>query len=42
LADHVLLKIVYLLMRWYSALTALVVRGDEEKNAELLGQCCIR
>jgi hypothetical protein len=36
LAGQVLLKIVCLLMRWLFSLAALVVRGDEEKNAELL------
>jgi putative transposase len=36
LADPVLLKIVCLLMRWIFALAVLVVRGDGEKNAELL------
>jgi putative transposase len=36
LADQVLLKIVCLLMRWLFALAILVVRGDGEKNAELL------
>ena len=36
MADEVLLKIVCLLMRWLSGLTVLVVRGDGEKNAELL------
>jgi hypothetical protein len=36
LAGQVLLKIVFLLMRWLFSLAALVVRGDEEKNAELL------
>jgi hypothetical protein len=32
----VLLKIVCLLMRWLFSLAVLVVRGDREKNAELL------
>jgi len=32
----VLLKIIYLLMRWLFGLTVLVFRGDQEKNAELL------
>jgi putative transposase len=36
LADQVLLKIVCLLMRWLFSLAVLVVRGEEEKNAELL------
>jgi putative transposase len=36
LADRVLLKIVCLLMRWLFSLAVLVVRGDGEKNAELL------
>jgi putative transposase len=36
LAGQVLLKIVCLLMRSLSSLAALTVRGDEEKNAELL------
>jgi putative transposase len=36
LAGQVLLKIVCLLMRWLFSLAALVVRGDGEKNAELL------
>jgi putative transposase len=36
LADRVLLKIVCLLMRWIFGLAVLVVRGDGEKNAELL------
>src|SRR5215510_12633921 len=31
-----LLKIVYLLMRWSFGLIALVLRGDQTKNAELL------
>ena len=31
-----LLKIIYLLMRWLFGLTVLVFRGDHEKNAELL------
>ena len=31
-----LLKIIYLLMRWLFGLTVLVFRGDQEKNAELL------
>jgi len=31
-----LLKIVFLLMRWLFSLAVLVVRGDGEKNAELL------
>jgi transposase InsO family protein len=36
LADQVLLKIVCLLMRWLFSLAVLLVRGDGEKNAELL------
>jgi putative transposase len=36
LADRVLLKIVYLLMRWLFGLTVLVFRRDRAKNAELL------
>jgi hypothetical protein len=32
----VLLKIVCLLMRWLFSLAVLVIRGDGEKNAELL------
>ncbi len=36
LADHVLLMIVYLLMRWLLGLSVLVFRGDRAKNAELL------
>jgi putative transposase len=32
----VLLKIACLLMRWLFSLAVLVVRGDGEKNAELL------
>jgi putative transposase len=36
LAGQVLLKIVCLLMRWLFSLAVLVVRGDEEQNAELL------
>ena len=36
MAGQVLLKIVCLLMRWLFSLAVLVVRGDEEKNAELL------
>jgi putative transposase len=32
----VLLKIVYLLMRWLFGLTVLVFRGDEARDAELL------
>ena len=31
-----LLKIIYLLMRWLFGLTVLAFRGDQEKNAELL------
>jgi hypothetical protein len=36
LAGRVLLKIVYLLMRWLFGLTVLVCRGDEARDAELL------
>ena len=36
MAGRVLLKIIYLLMRWLFGLTVLVFRGDQEKNAELL------
>jgi hypothetical protein len=36
LADQVLLKIACLLMHWLFSLAVLVVRGDGEKNAELL------
>jgi hypothetical protein len=36
LAGQVLLKIVCLLMRWLFSLANLVVRGDREKDAELL------
>jgi hypothetical protein len=36
LADQVLLKITYLIMRWLFGLAVLVSRGDQEKNAELL------
>jgi putative transposase len=36
LAGRVLLKIVCLLMRWLFSLVVLMVRGDREKNAELL------
>jgi putative transposase len=36
LAGQVLLKIVCLLMRWLLSLAILVVRGDQEKDAELL------
>jgi putative transposase len=36
LAGGVPLKIVYLLMRWLFGLVVLVVRGDGEKDAELL------
>jgi transposase len=36
LAGRVLLKIIYLFMRWLFGLTVLVFRGDQEKNAELL------
>jgi putative transposase len=36
LADRVLLKIVCLLLRWLFRLAVLVVRGDGEKDAELL------
>jgi hypothetical protein len=36
LAGQVLLKIVWLLMRWLFSLAVLVFRGDQAKNAELL------
>jgi hypothetical protein len=36
LAGWVLLKIVYLLMRWLFGLTVLVFRGDQARDAELL------
>jgi hypothetical protein len=36
------LKIVCLLMRWLSSLAVLVVRGDGEKNADLLHQAHLR
>jgi hypothetical protein len=36
LAGRVLLKIVYLLMRWLFGLIVLVFRGDEARDAELL------
>ena len=36
MADQVLLKIVYLFMRWLFSLAVLVARGDRAKNAELL------
>jgi putative transposase len=36
LADQVLIKIVYLLMRWLLGLAVLVFRGDPAKDAELL------
>jgi putative transposase len=36
LAGRVLLKIVCLLMRWLFSLAVLVIRGEEEKDAELL------
>jgi putative transposase len=36
LAGQVLLKVVCLLMRWLFSLAVLVVRGDREKDAELL------
>jgi putative transposase len=36
LAGQVLLKIVCLLMRWLFSLAVLVIRGEEEKDAELL------
>ena len=35
-ADQVLVKVVCLLMRWLFSLAVVVVRGDGEKNAELL------
>jgi len=34
LAGRVLLKIVYLLMRWLFGLTVLVFRGDEARDTE--------
>ena len=36
MACWVLLKIVYVLMRWLFSVTVLVLRGDEAKDAELL------
>ena len=36
MAGWVLLKIVYLLMRWLFGLTVLVFRGDQARDAELL------
>jgi hypothetical protein len=36
LAGRVLLKIVYLFMRWLFGLAVLVARGDRAKDAELL------
>ena len=36
MADQVLLKIAYLLMRWTFGLAVLMFRGDQAKNAELL------
>ena len=36
MAGRVLLKIVCLLMRWLFSLAVLIVRGDGEKDAELL------
>ena len=36
MAVRVPLKITYLLMRWLFALVALVFRGDQAKEAELL------
>jgi putative transposase len=36
LAGQVLLKITCLLVRWFFSLAVLLVRGDREKNAELL------
>ena len=45
MAGRVLLKIVYLLMRWLFGLTVLVFRGDQARDAELLvlrheNACC--
>jgi hypothetical protein len=37
LASRVPLKIAYLLMRWLFGLVVLVFRGDQAKDAELLG-----
>ncbi len=36
MAGWVLLKFVYLLMRWLFGLTVLVFRGDQARDAELL------
>jgi putative transposase len=36
LADRMLIKIIWLIMRWLFGLTVLVCRGDPAKNAELL------
>jgi hypothetical protein len=36
LAGRVLLKITYMLMRWTFGLAALMFRGDQAKNAELV------
>jgi putative transposase len=36
LADRVLMKIFYLLLRWLFSLAVLAFRGDQAKDAELL------
>jgi hypothetical protein len=36
LADRILIKIIWLIMRWLFGLTVVVCRGDPAKNAELL------
>jgi hypothetical protein len=36
LANQVLLKIAYLIMRWLLGLAVLMSRRDQEKNTELL------
>ena len=36
MAGRVLMKIAYLFMHWLFGLAVLVIRGDGEKNAELL------
>jgi hypothetical protein len=36
LADRVLMKIFYLLLRWLLGLAVLAFRGDQAKDAELL------
>jgi hypothetical protein len=41
LADRVLMKIFYLLLRWLFSLAVLAFRGDQAKDAELLGHCCV-